>query len=193
MQCVMQRMRPSTQKRTTGTAKRTFRAAMMLCLVVLSSLPGSLLAQQPLPVKPGAEVRVYSPAFNRVAIVARADADTLRVITKGRRDSVAVPVRSIRRLEQRLKVGVGKRALQGAKWGAIGGAGFGLMGVIMSERQPGEPPQAWWPLIGGAAGTVLGTVYFVAIPEYHWEPVPLPESTSVSWHGTTARVTIRLN
>lgn len=173
------------QNRLAGAVRRPARMATMLGLMMMLSHPTSLLAQQPLPVRPGTEVRIYSSTFNRVAIVARADTDTLRVITKERRDSVAVPTHSIRRLEQRLKVGLGKRALLGAKWGAMGGVGFGLMGIVMSERGPGDPPQAWWPLIGGATGAVLGTLLFVAVPEYRWEAVPLPEGTSISWRGTT--------
>lgn len=194
---VSSRMQCQQHRSRTG-AGYALHLARVLGGIILLAHPAQVQAQTPLPVSPGTEVRVRAPSFNRTAIVTEIAADTLTVLTIGSRDTVAIAIDALRRLEQRLRVGRGERAVRGAVSGAAGGAAVGLLGIVMSERGPGDPAQIWWPLIGAGVFTIPVTLAFVAIPDYRWEEVPLPNRVDVSvrlttLRSTTLRVQVRLN
>lgn len=164
--------------------KRQHRSiAGALSLMILLLDPVGVAAQRAPIVEPGVQVRIYSPDYSGVATVEHIASDTLWVAATGFGNPVAVPLQSLNRLERWHRPGLGMRALHGAKWGALVGAGIGAMGIVMSERGPGDPPQATWPVVGAAIFAVPGALIGSVRLQGRWERVPLPGRVNLSWGG----------
>lgn len=118
--------------------------------------------------------------------------DTLKVRTMPQERTVLIPVDSLTRVERYRRIPWTARALEGAKWGAMTGAAVGTLDIVMSERGPGDPPQAWWPLIGLAYGAVPTAVIFAVVPAHEWTVVPLSGSRQVHLRPLPTGVAVRV-
>lgn len=165
------------------------RIAAALCWMILLLDSIVVTAQQAPFVESGVEVRISSPVFTGVATAMESTSHTIWVVVEGFQKPVAVPLLTLERLERRRRATFGMRVLRGAKWGAIIGAGFGAMGIVMSEGEgPGDPPQPAWPFVGAAYFAVPRALIGMLIPQIRWEPVPLPGHVNLSGRGGAVQV-----
>lgn len=139
----------------------------------------------------GDSLRISSSLFKGRATLLEAERDTLVVLTRRPQGAIAIPLNSISSLEYYRRVPWMQRAVKGAERGALLGAGFGALGIIMSERGPGDPPQIWWPLMGAAIFAPPIAVVAAIIPSRRWEAIPLSAHARIEVEAVGSGLTVR--
>lgn len=66
------------------------------------------------------------------------------------------------------------------------GGGIGALGIVLSERGPGDPPQALWPVVGAAYFGVPGAPVGLLTTQRRWEHVALPVRAGSSGAASAA-------